>query len=129
MSIEIRELASGKSVLRDFLDLVDDVYAGESNYVRPLDFDVSDRLNPKKNPFFEHAEAAGWVAYRDGKRAGRITAQVDREHLAKHKDEAGFFGFFDTIDDPEVSQRLLSEASAWVQARGMKRIRGPFSLN
>src|SRR5262245_47451339 len=118
MSIELRELASGKKVLRDFLDLVDDVYAGEHNYVRPLDFDVSDRLNPKKNPFFEHAEATGWVAYRDGKRVGRITAQVDREHLAKHNDGAGFFGFLDTIDDAAVVEALLAEATAWLKERG-----------
>jgi len=129
MGIELRELASGKKVLKDFLNVVDDIYAGDQSYVRPLDFDVSDRLNHKKNPFFEHAEATGWVAYKDGKPVGRITAQIDREHLARHKDDAGFFGFFDTIDDPEVARALLAEATTWVKSRGMKRIRGPFSLN
>ncbi len=129
MAIELRELSSKKRVLKDFLSVVDRIYEGENNYIRPLDFDVSDRLNPKKNPFFEHAEGTGWVAYQDGKPVGRITAQIDREHLSRHQDDAGFFGFFDTINDAEVSEALLREASQWLKARGMKRARGPFSLN
>jgi hypothetical protein len=129
MGIELRELSTSKKVFKDFLDVVDHIYAGDPNYVRPLDFDISDRLSPKKNPFFEHAEGTGWVAYDGNKAIGRITAQIDREHLARHKDDAGFFGFLDTIDDIEVTRRLLAEAATWVQARGMKRLRGPFSLN
>lgn len=130
MTIEIREVREGdKRGLRDFVDLVTEIYADDPSYVRPLDFDVEDRLNRKKNPFFEHADAAAWVAYKDGKRVGRITAQVDQEHLKRHKDDAGFFGFFDTIDDAEVAKALLAEAEAWVKARGMKRLRGPMSLN
>jgi hypothetical protein len=129
MSIELRELSSGKHVLKDFLDVVDHVYAGDPHFVRPLDFDVTDRLDPKKNPFFEHAEGTGWVAYRGGKPVGRITAQIDREHLARHKDDAGFFGFLDTEEDPALARELLARAEAWVKERGMKRLRGPFCLN
>ena len=129
MGIELRELSSGKKVLKDFLNVVDRIYEGESNYVRPLDFDVSDRLDPKKNPFFEHAEGTGWVAYQDGRPVGRITAQIDREHLARHKDGAAFFGFLDTINDADVTETLLAEATAWAKSRGMARLRGPFSLN
>lgn len=130
MAIEIREVREGdKRGLRDFVDVVKEIYADDPSYVRPLDFDVEDRLNRKKNPFFEHAEAAAWVAYKDGRPAGRITAQVDQGHLQRHKDDAGFFGFFDTVDDPEVAKALLAEAQAWVKARGMKRLRGPMSLN
>jgi hypothetical protein len=133
MAIEIRELPENekgkRSGIKDFLDVVDRIYAGDPSYVRPLDLDLEDRLNRKKNPFFEHAEAAVWVAYKDGKPVGRITAQVDHEHLRIHKDDAGFFGFLDTIDDPEVAAGLLAEAEKWLKARGMKRIRGPMSLS
>jgi GNAT superfamily N-acetyltransferase len=130
MAIEIRELKQGdKKTLRDFLDVVDAIYAGSPYYVRPLDFDVSDRLDHKKNPFFEHAEGTAWVAYRDGRPVGRITAQIDQEHLRLHKDDAGMFGFLDTIEDPEVAKALLAEAEKWTKARGMKRLRGPMSLS
>lgn len=130
MAIEIRELRKGdKKVLKDFLDVVDTIYAGEPNYVRPLDMDITDRLDKKKNPFFEHAEGTAWVAYKDGRPVGRITAQVDHEHLKRHRDETGSFGFFDTIDDAETAQALLAEAAGWLRARGMKRMRGPYSLS
>jgi hypothetical protein len=130
MAIELRELRAGdKKVLKDFLDVVDTIYAGDPSYVRPLDFDVSDRLDRKKNPFFEHAEGTAWVAYRDGRPVGRVTAQIDHEHLKRYHDDTGAFGFFDTIDDPEVARALLEEAGRWVKARGMKRMRGPLSLS
>lgn len=130
MTIELRELKNGdKKTLRDFLDVVDTIYESSPAYVRPLDFDVSDRLDKKKNPFFEHAEGSAWVAYKDGKPAGRITAQIDREHLKRYADDAGMFGFFDTIDDAEVAKALLTEAETWLKARRMKSIRGPLSMN
>jgi len=130
MTIEIRELLAGdRRGLKDFLNVVDTIYKGDPHYVRPLDFDVADRLDKKKNPFFEHAEGAAWVAYKDGRPAGRITAQIDHEHLKRYHDDAGSFGFLDTIDDAEVAQGLLEEAARWVKARGMKRIRGPYSLS
>jgi hypothetical protein len=130
MAIEIRELKQGdKKTLRDFLDVVDGIYAGNPYYVKPLDFDVADRLDRKKNPFFDHAEAIAWVAYQNGKPVGRITAQIDQEHLEHHKDDAGMFGFLDTTDDPEVARALLEKAEAWVKERGMKRLRGPMSLS
>ena len=91
--------------------------------------DMSDRLDHDKNPFFEHGEATGWVAYRDGQPVGRISASVDRLHLERHGDGAGFFGFFDTLDDAEVAAALLERAAEWHQRGGRERMRGPFSLN
>lgn len=133
MPIEIRELPADvkrdKKLLRDFLDVTRDIYAGDASYVRPLDMEMEERLDRAKNPFFEHADVAAWVAYKDGRRAGRITAQVDREHLKRYDDGAGMFGFLDTLDDPEVAKALLDTAAAWVKARGMKRLRGPLSLS
>jgi hypothetical protein len=130
MSLEIREIVPGKKkTLRDFLEVTKTIYAGDPCWVRPLDMEISERLDHKKNPFFEHAEGTAWVAYRDGRPVGRVTAQIDREHLARYDDATGFFGFLDTIDDPEVARALLAEATAWLKARGMKRARGPLSLS
>jgi hypothetical protein len=126
--VEIRETPMGAN-LKDFLDVVDTVYRGDPNYVRALDQDLKDRLNTKKNPFFEHGEGTTFTAYKDGRCVGRITAQLDHGHLDRYKDQTGFFGFLDTIDDPEVAKDLLAAAEAWVKAKGMKKIRGPLSLN
>ncbi|MSP77710.1 MAG: dATP pyrophosphohydrolase [Rhodospirillaceae bacterium] len=98
-------------------------------WIAPLHFMVGEQLNPKKNPWFKHGEAAFWVAMRDGKPIGRISAQIDRSHLELRKDDTGFFGFFETIDDQAVTDALFDAAAAWLRQRGMKRVLGPFSLN
>jgi hypothetical protein len=90
--------------------------------------DMKQRLS-KKHPFFRHAEGVLFTAHRNGWCVGRTSAQIDREHNDRYKDDAGFFGFFDTIDDEEVATSLLDSAGAWLKARGMKRMRGPFSLS
>jgi hypothetical protein len=129
--VDIRQTAMGGD-LKDFLGVVDRIYKDDSHYIRPLDMDLRDRLDPKKNPFFEHAEGTVFTAYESGARrkcVGRITAQIDREHLDRHKDETGFFGFLDTIDDPEVARELLARAESWLRQRGMKKVRGPYSLS
>ena len=118
----------GKKELKAFLDVVDYVYKDDPSFVRPLDFDLKDRLSTK-NPFFQHAEGAIFVAHRNGKPVGRATAQIDREHLARYRDDVGFFGFFDTVEDEEVAKALLDACAKWLKDRGMKTMRGPFSLN
>jgi len=126
--LEIRQVPLGGG-LRDFLDVVDYIYRDDPHYIRPLDLDMKERLNPKKNPFFEHAEGTLFTAHRNGKCVGRVSAQVDREHLARHKDDTGFFGFLDTVDDPDVVKALLAAAEGWLRGKGMKTIRGPVSLS
>lgn len=127
MAIEIRETAIGGN-LKDFLNVVDHVYARDPRFVRPLDMDLGERLS-RKNPFFLHGEGTTFTAYSAGRCVGRCTAQIDREHLDRYADDTGFFGFLDTIDDAAVARALLDAAGTWLRARGMKRIRGPMSLN
>jgi hypothetical protein len=126
--LDIRQIPMGGPVA-DFLGVVDTVFRGDPAYVRPLDMELKDRLNPRKNPFFEHGEGTMFVAYKDGRPVGRATAQIDREHLARYRDDAGFFGFLDTVDDEEVARALLTRAESWLRGKGMKTIRGPLSLN
>ncbi|WP_394835130.1 hypothetical protein LVJ94_52390 [Pendulispora rubella] len=126
--IEVRQIGEGGN-LSDFLNVVDSIYAGDPQYIRPLDMFVKDQLNTKKNPFFEHGEAAFFTAHRHGECVGRISASIDREHLDRYKDDTGFFGFLDTIDDPDVARALIDKAESWLKARGIKRARGPFSLS
>src|SRR6185295_15897968 len=126
--VDIRQTPMGGDI-KDFLNVVDVIYEDDARYIRPLDMDLKDRLNPKKNPFFEHAEGAVFTAHKGGRCVGRVTAQIDQEHLSRHKDQTGFFGFLDTTDDPEVAKELLSRAEAWLKEKGMKKVRGPISLS
>ncbi|MDP9033267.1 MAG: hypothetical protein M3O50_00545 [Myxococcota bacterium] len=126
--VEIRQIPMGGAI-GDFLNIVDAVYRSDAAYVRPLDLELKERLNPRKNPFFEHGEGTIFCAYRGVQCVGRITAHIDREHLARHRDGAGFFGFLDTFDDEEVARDLLRSAEGWLRGKGMKTARGPLSLN
>ena len=128
MSVEIKQHQPGED-LKDFIQVAFDVYADDAAWVPPLNMEITDRLTPEKNPFFEHAEVALFTAWKDGKAVGRISAQIDHEHLRIHKDNAGFFGFFDTVNDQEVASALVAAAEQWLASRGMTLMRGPFSLS
>lgn len=127
MPVVVRQHAIGGDIT-PFLDAAHEVFKGDPNFVPPLDFEIKERLSPKKNPFFKRGEAVLFTAWRDGKVVGRISAQIDREHLRVWNDATGFFGFFDTIDDAEVARALLDAAESWLKKRDMKRMIGPFSL-
>ncbi|MBX3147250.1 MAG: hypothetical protein KF785_10820 [Gemmatimonadales bacterium] len=103
------------------------MHARDLSWVPPLRRDVELLLSPKKNPFFEHAEAAYFLAERDGTVVGRIGAIHNRLHNTTHGDQVGFFGFFESIDDLAVTEALCAEASRWLAARGLTTMRGPAS--
>jgi hypothetical protein len=127
MTVEIRQHAPGSDI-RDFIRAGHEVFRGDPSWVPHLHFELQERLSPKKNPFFKRGDAMLFTAFRDGRVVGRCSAQIDHEHLRVHKDETGFFGFFDTIDDAEVARALLDTAAHWLRLHGMKRMMGPFSL-
>jgi hypothetical protein len=104
------------------------IYADDPHWVPPLVFERKAFLNPKKNPYFKVADVQFFMAYRDGKPVGSISAQVDHE-LQKTEPGVGMFGFFEFVDDLEVSSALFASASGWLRERGMKVARGPFSFN
>lgn len=128
MSIEIRRHEPGRDT-REFIRAGEVVFEGDPSWVPPLHMILGDRLDPKKEPFYQHAEVALFTAWKDGKLVGRTSATVDGSWLSTWKDETGHFGFFDTIDDPEVSGALLSAAEEWLRGKGMKRMNGPMSLS
>ncbi len=110
---------------RRFLDLPYSHYAEDRAFVPPLRMDQAKVLNPKKNPFFEHGDMQLFIAERAGEVVGRIAGIVNGMHLKKYDDGNGFFGFFETIEDPEVSTALLDAATGWLKQRGLTGVRGP----
>ena len=128
MSLTIKEHAPGRDI-DAFVNFHHELYRDDAAWIAPLNIEVRDRLTPKKNPFFQHGEVALFTAQKDGRMVGRCSAQIDHEHLRIHQDAAGFFGFLDTVDDQEVVNALLHAAQTWLGARGMKVMRGPFSLS
>jgi hypothetical protein len=105
------------------------LYAADPHYRSLPDLLVYEQLSPSRNPWFEHGRAQLFIARRGEEVVGRISAQIDFEHLRIHDDQCGFFGFFECEDDPQTARALLQVAEDWCRAQGMTRIRGPFSFS
>jgi hypothetical protein len=114
---------------RDFHHLPFRVYRDDPQWVPPLLLERKLHFTPKHNPFFQHAEAEFFLATRDGKPVGRITAQIDQLHLARYGDATGHFGFIEAIDDAAVFAGLIAKAEQWLGAKGMTRVLGPVSFS
>jgi GNAT superfamily N-acetyltransferase len=111
---------------RRFIEVARAIYAADPRWVAPLDSELHGVLGPR-NPFYQHAEGQLWWALRDGRPVGRIAAFVDRTHNQLHQERTGFFGFFESVNDPAVAEALLTTARRWLAERGMDRIRGPMN--
>ncbi len=119
---------NGKADIKRFVNVTREVYKNDPHWVQPLLLERMDVLHPDKNPYFEHAEVAMWVAERGGKLVGRISAQIDALAQEKWGPNLGHFGFFE-VCDAETGAALLKTAKAWLKERGMKRMQGPWSFN
>ncbi len=118
-----------KSDIKRFIKLPRLIYQDDPHWVHPLIFERMRHFSPRRNPFFAHAEVQMFIAVKDGKEVGRISAHMDKTHLKHYSDKTGFFGYFESIDDEEVAATLLGSAEKWLREREMQSIRGPFSFN
>jgi len=128
-SISVRPVRGSRD-FRQFIDYPYSRHARDAHWTPPLRIGERERLQPKKNPFFEHADVELFLAWTDGAVAGRIGVIDDRLHNDTHKDGAAMFGFFEAADR-EAAGALLAEAERWAAARGRRVVRGPInpSLN
>jgi GNAT superfamily N-acetyltransferase len=128
MSLVVRPVAESKDI-DAFLAVPFPIYAKDKNWVAPLFLERKEHLDPRKNPYFLHADVQLFLAERDGKPIGRISAQIDRLRLERYRDATGQFGFLEAPDDPAVFAALLGAAEQWLASRGIKRAQGPFSFS
>ncbi len=130
MSVEIRPARSRRDMTR-FIKLPWRIYDNEPLWVPPLISERRRHLSRRRNPFFEHAEAEYFLAWRDGEPVGRISAHIDHRLNDLQDNRWGLFGFFESEDDPGVAAALLDAAEGWLRERGRDRMVGPldFSTN
>ena len=124
MALEIREIHS-KRELKQFIQFANDLYADCPYYCPPLFFDEMNCFNPEKNPALEVCEFQLWMAYREGKPVGRVAGIINHRANEKWGVKKVRFGWFDFIDDMEVSRALLDTVVAWGKAHGMDELNGP----
>jgi GNAT superfamily N-acetyltransferase len=124
MGLEVRRVDSRRDV-RAFIEVPFRLYRDEPNWVAPLRFERRQFLDRGRNPFFEHGRAEYYLAVRDGRIVGRITAQVDDNFQRFQDNRWGHFGFFECEQDGEAASALLATAERWLRGHGCDRMVGP----
>ena len=120
---DIRPVKSKRDLDR-FIDLPTRLQADDPAYVAPLKMERRQALSAKTNPFFHYADVQLWLAFEGDEVVGRISAQSDRRLPG-----IGHFGMLAGKDDPALFKALFTTAEAWLAARGLTRIQGPFNLS
>ena len=114
--------------LRDFIQFRYDLYRDDPNDVPYLYSDEEFTLRHDKNASFDDCEADYFIAYRDGKPVGRVAAIINRKANERWQTKSVRFGWFDFIDDIEVSKALLDTVAQWGRERGMDKMIGPMGF-
>jgi GNAT superfamily N-acetyltransferase len=128
--VEVRPVTSRRE-LKEFIELPFRLHSSSPQWVPPLRLERQQFLSRRFNAFFRHGEARYFLARRDGRVVGRVSAQIDHK-LNEHQDNRwGMFGFLEMEDDAEVARALLDAAAGWLQARGRDLMLGPmdFGMN
>ncbi|MCH2450434.1 MAG: hypothetical protein MK198_09845 [Gracilimonas sp.] len=120
-------IVSTKEERKRFTDFIYKFYKDEEHWVPPLRMDQKKLIDPKKNPFFDNAEIALFLAEKDDKEVGRIAAIVDHRFNEFHGTKTGHFGFFECINDQHTANLLFRVASDWLRDKGMNKVLGPAS--
>jgi hypothetical protein len=128
MTIEIVPVTD-KALLQRFIRVPFAVHEHDSAWVPPLLMEREEAFSPKTNPFLRRAEVCFWIAIRDGRDVGRITAQIDPLAQRGGGGRVGHFGCLSAEDDPEAFAALLRTAEDFLRSRGVTHVQGPFSLS
>ena len=110
---------------RQFLQLPWKLHRLDPNWIPPLRQNQAELVGYKKHPFHEDADVETFIARQGSEVVGRIAAIVDHAHNRYYDEKRGFFGFFESIDAPEVAQALFESANDWLRQQGMTVVRGP----
>jgi hypothetical protein len=130
VSLEVTPVRSRRD-LREFIGLPYRLHANEAQWIPPLRLERWAFLNRRLNAYFKHADAQLFIARRDGRLVGRISAQIDHAFNDFHDNAWGMFGFLELENDGELLDALLGAARDWLRARGRDRMVGPmdFTMN
>jgi hypothetical protein len=119
---------SGKRELNDFIEFPLGLYKDDPLYSPQLCYDLKTHFS-SKNPFFSHAEVSFFLAIRNGRIAGRVASVINHLHISVQNEKAGFFGFFECINDTEVSAALLDTVRGRLIEKGLSVMRGPMNFS
>jgi GNAT superfamily N-acetyltransferase len=129
-NLNIKQMATKKDLM-EFIKFPWQIYKNDKNWIPPLIGERKDFFNKDKNPFFKHSEVVFYLAEKNENIVGRIAGILNHNHIEFQKEKAGFFGFFECVEDYEVAKILLDKVRSWLKSKGMEIMRGPanFSSN
>jgi hypothetical protein len=121
---------TGKFLEKQFLQVAVELYKNDSNWIRPLDKDINDVFDEKKNKAFRFGEVVRWILKDDsGKLIGRIAAFTNKKYKNKGDDVAvGGVGFFECINNQQAANLLFDTAKHWLAEKGMQAMDGPINF-
>src|SRR5271154_2185668 len=128
MTIEILAV-SDKAMLRRFIRVPSEVHKHDAAWITPLMMEREEAFSPKDNEFLRRAEVRFWIARRDGRDVGRISAQIDPLAQRTDAERIGHFGCLSAENDPAVFAALVGTAEDFLKSRDVTHVRGPFSLS
>jgi len=102
------------------------IYQGDRYWVPPLIKDQLLKFSPN-HPFRSHSEMILFMADKGGQTVGRIAGIIDHHYIKFHQENVGFFGFFESIPDPDVAEMLLSKVGGWLKEHRMEKMTGPIN--
>jgi len=115
-----------KKDLMNFIKFQWKIYKNDPNWVPPLIFDMKNRLDKNKNPFWKHSEQKLFLVIDDNNEIlGRIAGVIDKNFIEFHNEKTGFFAFFESVDDNEVAKLLIDTVKEWLKQNGMTKMIGP----
>lgn len=118
-----------KKSKNEFLEIVSAIYAGDKNYIRPLNDDVEKVFDPQKNTFFSHGKCERWILVDEKNQTiGRVAAFVNEKKANNYDIPTGGMGFFECIENEEAAFMLFNQAKLWLQQQGMKAMEGPINF-
>ncbi|MFC1608068.1 hypothetical protein ACFL47_08865 [Candidatus Latescibacterota bacterium] len=123
--VEIRPLPNTKKNMKSFVKFAWDIYQGDPNWVPPLINDQVDYICD--GPYHDTGIIQPFMAYRDGVPVGRLIAHYDNRHNEHNNEKRGCIGFFECIDDNEISGGLFDAAESWLAGQGMEEMYGPLN--
>lgn len=128
MTCTIKKINDHKG-MQDFLDLPYRIYRDDPNWVAPLQSELRRTMDPDKNPYFEQVDLQKFVCYRDGEPVARAITVINLAHWKKFDRKTAFFGFYESLNDPEATTKLFHAMEQYCVEQGAEYLEGPFNPN
>jgi len=125
----VNNVTNSKKGMKDFINFPNMLYENDTNWIPTVRILLEEKFNKDKGAFMKNNEVVFFVAYQKKTPVGRITAQIDKVYNEYHSSKTGFFGYYESINEPEVAGFLIHTAEKWLKEKGCDKCMGPFNFN